>query len=382
MTALKNGFTLRGKDPASAARWGTLHTGHGDLPTPIFMPVGTQGTVKSCSPDQLLSQGVRILLGNTYHLHVRPGSEMIERRGGLHAFMRWDRPILTDSGGFQIFSLAKTRKLSDAGVEFQSHLDGRKIVLTPEEAVAVQDRLGSDILMVLDECPPYPSSEADSRQALERTVAWARRCRKAWEERGMPVRGRQLFAIVQGAHYPEQRVECAQRLVEMDFPGYAIGGVSVGEPEPEMLAQVGAVTPHLPESKARYAMGLGTPPQILKMIRLGVDMFDCVMPTRLARHGSVFTPEGLLNLRHERYAEDDRPLVENFPGPGGEFSRSYLRHLLVAGEMLGGTLLSLHNIRFFLELTAVARQHIRAGDFVSWSEKWIARYEKGAISKQ
>ena len=370
-------YTFRQKDPQSLARRGTLHTAHGDLPTPIFMPVGTQATVKSCSPRQLQEAGVRILLGNTYHLHVRPGADLISEKGGLHNFMQWDRPILTDSGGFQIFSLAKTRTLSDEGVLFQSHLDGRKISLTPEEAIRVQNKLGSDILMVLDECPPYPSSEEASRQALERTVAWAARCLEEGRRCELEAQGKHLFGIVQGAHYPAQRAECAQRLVELDFPGYAIGGVSVGEPEEEMLAQVGAVVPHLPESKPRYAMGLGTPPQILKMVGLGVDMFDCVMPTRLARHGTAFTPEGLLQLTQERYRRDERPLIEGFPSEAASFSRSYLRHLLVSGEMLAGTLLSLHNIRFFLLLMEEARREIRRGCFATWSRDWIERYEQG-----
>ena len=371
-------FTLRAVDTETAARTGTLHTAHGDVPTPIFMPVGTQGTVKGCTPVQLREAGTRILLGNTYHLHVRPGAELIRQRGGLHTFMQWPGPILTDSGGFQIFSLAKTRRLTDDGVVFQSHLDGREIRLTPEDAIQVQSDLGSDVVMVLDECPPYPSSEKASREALERTVAWAGRCQEAARKHELAERGRHLFAIVQGAHYPEQRKECAQRLREMDFPGYAIGGVSVGEPEEEMLAQVGAAVPELPLDRPRYAMGLGTPPQILRMIALGVDMFDCVMPTRLARHGTIFTPEGLLNLKHERYARDDTSLGEGVSGsPAAPFSRAYARHVLLAGEMIAATLLSLHNIHFFLALVSEARQQIRLGTFGSWSREWIARYESG-----
>lgn len=371
-------FTLRSRDSHSSARLGTLHTAHGDVPTPIFMPVGTQGTVKGCTPEQLRQAGTRILLGNTYHLHVRPGASLIRERGGLHEFMQWSGPILTDSGGFQIFSLAKTRQLTDQGVVFQSHLDGREIRLTPEDSMQVQSDLGSDVVMVLDECPPYPSSEKASRVALERTVAWAKRCQEEAERLELAARNRHLFAIVQGAHYPEQRKECAERLREMEFPGYAIGGVSVGEPEEEMLAQVGVVAPVLPEDRPRYAMGLGTPPQILKMIALGVDMFDCVMPTRLARHGTIFTPTGLLNLKHERFARDDTSLGEGVPGsPAAAYSRAYARHLLIAGELLASTLLSLHNIHFFLNLVAEARSHIRQGDFMGWSKAWISRYQKG-----
>ncbi len=371
-------FQLLATDPDGLARRGRLVTAHGAVETPVFMPVGTQATVKATTPAQLKEVGTQILLGNTYHLHLRPGSDLIRDLGGLHRFMGWDGPILTDSGGFQVFSLAKTRKILEEGIAFQSHLDGKKIFLGPAEAIRIQDELGSDIAMVLDECPPYPCEEMAARKAVERTVRWAEACLREAEARDFFAGGRMLFAIVQGSSYPDLRRECAERLAAMPFPGYAVGGVSVGEPEEEMIRQVTASVPALPADKPRYAMGLGTPPQILRMIAEGIDMFDCVMPTRLARHGSAFTPDGVVNLRNEAFRRDSRPLVEGADNyTCRHFSRAYLRHLLTAGELLASTLLSLHNIHFFLELTRNARDHIERGDFSAWSREWIARYERG-----
>ena len=371
-------FELLAASPASAARRARLRTAHGVVETPAFMPVGTQGTVKAATPAQLREIGAQIILGNTYHLNLRPGPTLIRELGGLHKFMAWDGPILTDSGGFQVFSLAKLRKITDEGVSFRSHLDGAEIFLGPRECMDIQAALGSDIAMVLDECPPWPAPEADVRAAVGRTLRWAKSCRDIWAELGQPEKGRHLFAIVQGSAFAELRRECAQALAALDFPGYAIGGVSVGEPEPEMLAAVAAATPHLPADKPRYVMGVGTPPQLLKMIGLGVDMFDCVMPTRLARHGCAFTPDGLINLKNAQFARDPKPLVEGLNNyTCNNFSRAYLRHLVMAGEILGCTLLTLHNLHFYLDLMAQARAHIENGTYENWSQEWCARYEAG-----
>ncbi len=375
-------FTVLANDPASAARRGRLRTRHGVVETPIFMPVGTQGTVKALTPAHLREIGAQIILGNTYHLNLRPGSELVRDLGGLHRFMGWEGPILTDSGGFQVFSLAKLRRMREDGIEFQSHLDGAKLFLGPREVMDIQANLGSDIAMVIDECPPWPCERDAVASAVERSQRWAAQCRQIAEDSGFLAAGHHVFAIVQGSTYDDLRREAAEALAALDFPGYAVGGVSVGEPEPEMLKQVGATTPHLPADKPRYTMGLGTPPQILKMVALGVDMFDCVLPTRVARNGLVFTPDGPMNLRNERYRTDAKPIVEGLDNyTCRHFSRAYLRHLVLAEEMLAGTLLTLHNLHFYLNLMEQARQHIEAGDFLPWSRAWIERYETGAAAR-
>ncbi len=375
-------FTVLANDPASAARRGRLRTRHGVVETPIFMPVGTQGTVKALTPAHLREIGAQIILGNTYHLNLRPGSELVRDLGGLHRFMGWEGPILTDSGGFQVFSLAKLRRMREDGIEFQSHLDGAKLFLGPREVMGIQANLGSDIAMVIDECPPWPCERDAVASAVERSQRWAAQCRQIAEDSGFLAAGHHVFAIVQGSTYDDLRREAAEALAALDFPGYAVGGVSVGEPEPEMLKQVGATTPHLPADKPRYTMGLGTPPQILKMVALGVDMFDCVLPTRVARNGLVFTPDGPMNLRNERYRTDAKPIVEGLDNyTCRHFSRAYLRHLVLAEEMLAGTLLTLHNLHFYLNLMEQARQHIEAGDFLPWSRAWIERYETGAAAR-
>lgn len=350
------------------------------------MPVGTQGTVKSVTPEHLREIGAQIILGNTYHLNLRPGSELVRELGGLHAFMGWRGPILTDSGGFQVFSLAKLRDIRDDGVAFASHLDGAKLFLGPREVMTIQANLGSDIAMVLDECPPWPAERDAVAKAVSRSLRWAKQCKEIATDNGFLAEGHHVFAIVQGSTFDDLRREAAEALAACDFPGYAVGGVSVGEPEPEMLKQVGATTPFMPVDKPRYTMGLGTPPQLLKMIALGVDMFDCVLPTRVARNGLVFTPDGPMNLRNEQYRKDPRPIVE--PGGGmtstnytANFSRAYLRHLTLAGEILSPTLLTIHNLHFFLDLMAQARAHIEAGDFGSWHRAWIQRYEAGAAAR-
>jgi queuine tRNA-ribosyltransferase len=368
-------FQLLKTDTATAARRGRLRTNHGFVDTPMFMPVGTQGTVKALTPTHLREVGAQIILGNTYHLNLRPGSELIRELGGLHKFMGWDGPILTDSGGFQVFSLAKLRDVRDDGVAFQSHIDGANLFLGPREVMTIQQNLGSDIAMVLDECPPWPCERDVCARACDRSLRWAKQCKEIATENGFLAAGHQVFAIVQGSTFDDLRQGAAQALAALDFPGYAIGGVSVGEPEPEMLKQIGATAPFLPADKPRYTMGLGTPPQLLKMIALGVDMFDCVLPTRVARNGLVFTPDGPLNLRNEKYRADARPIVEGLDNYTTRFSRAYLRHLVQAGEMLAGTLLTLHNVHFYLDLVAQARAHIEAGDFAAWSQAWITRYE-------
>lgn len=370
-------FELLKTDSATGARLGVLQTRHGEIRTPVFMPVGTQGTVKALTPEQVKATGAQIILGNTYHLNLRPGPEVVKAMGGLHKFMGWDGPILTDSGGFQVFSLAKIRKVTDEGINFQSHLDGTPVSLNPKSCLEIQDALGSDIAMVLDECPPWPCDKKACEAAVKRTIRWAKEFLNHAHTTGFLERGHHAFAIVQGSTYEDLRVACAKALVEMNFPGYAIGGVSVGEPEHEMLKQVGYVTPHLPIHKPRYVMGVGTPPQLLKMIALGADMFDCVMPTRLARHGSAFTPDGVINIKNEKFKFDEAPLVAGLDNYTAKFSRAYLRHLFMAQEHLSATLLSIHNIHFFQDLMARARAHIAAGDYAEWSAAWIARYEAG-----
>lgn len=372
-------FTLLARDPASSARRGRLHTAHGDVETPIFMPVGTQATVKGLQPRDLRDIGTQILLGNTYYLHLRPTSERIAALGGLHTFMGWSGPILTDSGGFQAFSLAKLCKTSDDGIAFRSHLDGSPVFLGPREVMGIQANLGSDIAMVIDECPPAGCTREVAEKAVERTVRWAGDCHRMATESGFLAK-QHVFAIVQGGRFADLRTACAARLAELDFPGYAIGGVSVGEPEAEMLPQVEVSAAALPVAKPRYVMGVGTPPQLLRMIAAGADMFDCVMPSREARHGVAFTVNGRINLKNQRFRDDARPLCPETLPQGHQTwpTRAYIRHLVIAGEMLGGILLTLHNIRFFLCLMEAARHHIESGDFLSWSASWVARYERGS----
>ena len=371
-------FTLLRTDTVTAARRGRLATPHGMVETPVFMPVGTQGTVKAVTPAQLREIGAQIILGNTYHLNLRPGADVVRDLGGLHRFMGWDGPILTDSGGFQVFSLAKLRRVRDDGITFQSHLDGATVFLGPREVMAVQQKLGSDVAMVLDECPPWPCEREVCARAVERSLRWARECLAAAGESGALAAGQLIFAIVQGSIFDELRRDAASALAAAGFSGYAIGGVSVGEPEPEMFRQIAATVPHLPGDRPRYAMGLGSPPQVLKMIAYGVDMFDCVLPTRVARNGLAFTPEGPMNLRNSQYRTDPRPVVEGLANyTCRHFSRAYLRHLSLANEMLAGTLITIHNLHFFLDLMAQARDHIEAGDYDAWHRAWIARYEAG-----
>lgn len=340
------------------------------------MPVGTQATVKSLTPRQIEETQAQIILGNTYHLNIRPTSELIAQFGGLHKFMNWQKPILTDSGGFQAFSLSKLRKISEEGIKFNSHLDGAKLFLSPENCMQIQKNLGSDICMVLDECIPYPCERKKCQISVERTLRWAKRCLDEFLRLQMREKGQLLFGIVQGGCYDDIRKTCAQELSKLDFDGFAIGGVSVGEPEDEMIKQIEASAPYLPKDKPRYVMGVGTPVQLLKMIARGADMFDCVIPTRLARHGCAFTLDGEINIKNAKFRLDTSPLDPEIDSYAAEFTRAYIRHLFVANEILACTLLSMHNIRFFQILMRDARAHIDAGDFEEWSAAWIARYQK------
>jgi queuine tRNA-ribosyltransferase len=370
-------FTLLQTDPRSRARLGRLELPHGTVDTPLFMPVGTQGSVKTLHPAELELLDARIILGNTYHLWLRPGHETIRQLGGLHRFANWRRPILTDSGGFQVWSLAKLRKISEEGVRFQSHLDGTRLLLTPELSMEIQAALGSDVAMLFDECPPYPCDKAYAARSLELTQRWATRC-KDWIHTHQPRSGdgrQHHFGIVQGSVYAELREQSARGLVDLDLDGYAIGGVSVGEPEEEMFRAIEHSVPFLPETKPRYAMGLGTPPQILEMIARGVDLFDCVIPTRVARHGMAFTLDGPLHIRNQIHARDPRPLCECAHPHVAGFSRAYLRHLFHAGEILGLRLLSFHNLHFYLRLVAGAREAIAAGNFTEFKDSFLRRYQ-------
>jgi len=340
------------------------------------MPVGTQGTVKTLHPDELELLGAQIILGNTYHLYLRPGLETISKFGDLHKFSTWDKPILTDSGGFQVWSLAKLRKITEEGVAFNNHLNGARMLLTPELSMEIQAQLGSDIAMLFDECPPYPCDRNYAEESLGLTSRWAKRC-KDWVDQNKPLSGngpQNHFGIVQGSVYADLRERSAKDLVDLDFDGYAVGGVSVGEPEEEMFRAVKNSVPFLPETKPRYAMGLGTPPQMLEMIAQGIDMFDCVMPTRVARHGLAFTYDGPITLKNKKFEHDLRPLTEDCHPHLARFSRSYIRHLFRAGEMLSLRLLSFHNLHFYLSLMQRARKSIENGDFSEFKEEFTARY--------
>jgi queuine tRNA-ribosyltransferase len=369
-------FELLAEDSQSKARRGRLTTAHGLIETPAFMPVGTQGSVKAVSPRELRELNAQIILGNTYHLFVRPGLDVIKHFGGLHKFANWEGPILTDSGGYQIFSLAKIRKITEDGVEFQNHVDGTPAFITPEIAMEIQGTLGSDIAMVLDECAPYPCDYEYAARSAEMTARWARRC-KTKAVSGNPKRERQLvFGIVQGATFDDLRRSSAQAVVDLDFDGYAIGGVSVGEPEEEMMRAVEASEPFLPKAKPRYAMGLGTPPQLLEMIARGMDMFDCVLPTRLARNGTAFTATGTLNLKNAEFALDKRPIEENCSCHAcREFTRGYIRHLIKTEEILGLRLITLHNLHFYLDLMRQAREHIESGSFDEFRKRFVSNYK-------
>jgi queuine tRNA-ribosyltransferase len=373
-------FKLIHQDKNSKARLGKVTTVHGEIETPCFMPVGTQGTVKGISPSELNDCGAKIMLSNTYHLFLRPGLEVIRKAGGLHKFMSWDKPILTDSGGYQVFSLSLLRKIKDEGVQFQSHIDGMKHLFTPESVIEAQNVFGSDIMMPLDECVHYPCSKDQAETAMKRTLAWAKRSQEfIVHGSGFIDKKQFLFGIVQGATYDDLRQECAEKLVEMDFPGYAIGGVSVGEPKNLRYNTVSVVAPLLPEEKPRYLMGVGLPQDILEAVELGVDMFDCVVPTRYGRNGTAFTSTGKLTIRNAPYIEDFAALDSNCSCYACKnFSRAYLRHLFNTEELLGLRLLSLHNIHFFLEMMRLARQAIAADRYPEFKKEFLNKYNHDA----
>lgn len=370
-----NHFHVVTTDPTTLARAGVLTTRRGEIQTPVFMPVGTQATVKAMTPTELHEVEAQIILGNTYHLHVRPGEKLIARLGGLHRFMNWDRPILTDSGGFQVFSLAKLRRITEEGVHFQNHLDGTPTFIGPETSMEIQRDLGSDIVMAFDECPPYPCAYETVSHSLDLTLRWAERCKAWWEAQPAEIRPL-VFGITQGSGYPDLREKSARALVNMGFDGYAIGGVSVGEPEPEMFRAIESAVPHLPTDRPRYAMGLGTPPQLIEMIARGVDMFDCVLPTRLARNGTAFTRRGTLNLKNAPYAEDTAPIEDGCPCYACQnFTRAYIRHLIKAEEILGLRLISIHNLHFYIHLAREARKQILNGTFENYRREFVGNYE-------
>jgi len=381
-------FEVRATDKSTRARSGRLKTEHGLIETPAFMPVGTQGSVKAVSSRELGELNTQIVLGNTYHLFVRPGLDVIRHFGGLHSFMNWDGPILTDSGGYQIFSLAKLRKITEEGVHFQNHVNGTPAFISPEFAMEIQTALGSDIAMVLDECPPWPCDYDYAARSGELTTRWARRCKRAVEAGVSPANLKNaggaatakanplLFGIVQGATFPELRKQSALAAVEIGFDGYAIGGVSVGEPEEEMMCAVEASAPFLPDNKPRYAMGLGTPPQLLELIARGMDMFDCVLPTRLARNGTAFVATGTLNLKNAEFARDKNPIEHDCACPAcQDYTRGYIRHLIKAEEILGLRLITLHNLHFYLELMRQARAAIENATFNEFRFNFIANYK-------
>jgi queuine tRNA-ribosyltransferase len=361
-------FTLHKTD--GRARLGRVETPHGGMDTPQFMPVGTQATVKGVAPRDLEEMGAQFILSNTYHLYLRPGAALVARRGGLHEFMRWRGPILTDSGGFQVFSLSEFRKIDDEGVTFKSHLDGSRHRFTPESSIKVQEDLGADVIMCFDECPP-PTDHAYNQVSLKRTHAWAERCRVAHKRPGQA-----LFGIVQGGIFRDLREQSARFITGLDFPGYAIGGLAVGETKAQMHDVLDWMDPMLPTDKPRYLMGVGEPTDLIHAVARGVDMFDCVLPTRLARHGAAFTRDGRINMRNVRFADDETPIdAECDCYTCRTFTRSYIRHLLAVEEMLGLYLMSIHNLRFLLNEMREIRAAIAEDRFVAFAQAFLARYE-------
>ncbi len=364
-----NNFSFTLQHTSQRCRAGVFHTPHGDVQTPVFMPVGTQATVKAIAPRDLTELGASMILANTYHLYLRPGDDLVARRGGLHRFMCWDQPILTDSGGFQVFSLSEMRKIDDEGVTFKSHLDGSMHRLTPEKSVHIQENLGADVIMCFDECPP-PTDREYNVISMARTHAWAARCKEAHTRADQA-----LFGIVQGGVFRDLREQSARFISALDFPGYGIGGLAVGESKDDMYATLACMDAALPWDKPRYLMGVGEPADLINGVQRGVDLFDCVLPTRLARHGAAFTRDGRINMRNVIFAEDERPL-----DPGctcyvcRTFTRSYIRHLLHVGEILGLYLMSLHNVHFLLNLMREMRAAIFEERFDAFAAEWLARY--------
>lgn len=360
-------FEVIDESPATRARLGRVETSHGVIQTPVFMPVGTQATVKTATPDELQELGVEIILGNTYHLYLRPGSDVVAEAGGLHSFMSWDRPILTDSGGFQVFSLGPLRTISEEGVEFRSHLDGSKHFISPEKSMQIQMELGADIIMAFDECAPYPAERTYVQESKDLTTRWAKRCQTAHTRSDQA-----LFGIVQGGMFKDLRRESALELMELDFPGYGIGGLSVGEPKEIMYEVLEDLIPVMPKDKPRYLMGVGSPDCLVEGVLRGVDMFDCVWPTRLARHGMVITRQGNMSVRNLPFARDFAPIEEDCDCYACQnFSRAYIRHLLKANEVLGIRLTTLHNIAFLMHLMGEIRAAIRDNSLVEYSKEFL-----------
>ncbi|WP_026947991.1 tRNA guanosine(34) transglycosylase Tgt [Algoriphagus marincola] len=369
-------FTLAQEDPQSKARAGLVDTDHGKIETPIFMPVGTAGTVKAVHQRELKEDiQAQIILGNTYHLYLRPGLDILEKAGGLHKFNGWDRPILTDSGGYQVFSLAGTRKIKEEGVTFKSHIDGSKHNFTPENVMDIQRTIGADIIMAFDECTPYPCEYGYARKSMEMTHRWLKRCTERFDStEGKYGYNQTLFPIVQGSVYKDLRKQSAEFIAEQGREGNAIGGLSVGEPAEMMYEMTEIVTDLLPRDKPRYLMGVGTPANILECIALGVDMFDCVMPTRNARNGMLFTSEGIINIRNEKWKDDFTPIDPAIGNYASTFySKAYLRHLTISKEILAAQIASVHNLAFYLWLVKEARNHILAGDFASWKNQMVKK---------
>jgi len=362
----------------TGARYGILHTPHGDVETPMFMPVGTLATVKGISPEELHAMNSQVILSNTYHLWLRPGEDIVAKAGGLHKFMNYDGPMLTDSGGFQVFSLGKTRRIEEEGVYFKSILDGSALFLSPEKAIDIQNKLGADMIMSLDECAPYPCTYEYMKNSVERTIRWAKRGKEAHKN----TEKQALFGIVQGGEFPELREQCAKALVEMDFPGYSIGGTSVGEPKDVMYKMVDDAIKWLPEDKPRYLMGVGNPIDLIECAMRGVDMFDCVLPTRVARHGALMTSQGRININNEKYKEDFTPLdPECDCYTCKNYTRAYLRHLHKTDELFGKRLLSIHNVRFLLKLAEDIRQAIREDRLDLFKEEFLDKYGRDVYER-
>ena len=365
-------YELIKQDAKTGARRGRIHTPHGDIETPVFMPVGTQATVKAMTPEELKEMvNAKIILSNTYHLFLRPGDELVRDAGGLHSFMHWDRPILTDCGGFQVFSLAKLRDISEEGVKFRSHLDGSEKFISPEVSIKIQNNLGADIIMAFDECVPYPADYEYTKNSMERTTRWAKRSLEAHQKKDT----QGLFGIVQGGMYKDLREQSAKDLVEMDFPGYAVGGLSVGEPAELMYDVLGATTPFLPENKPRYLMGVGSPDYLIEAVLRGIDMCDCVLPTRIARNGTAMTSKGKVVVRNATYERDWSPLDSNCDCYTCQnYTRAYIRHLIKAGEILGARLLTIHNLRFLVRLMENVRLAIEEDRLLEFREEFYKGY--------
>lgn len=363
-------FEVLKKDKSSAARLGKIHTSHGEFETPVFMPVGTQGTVKTLTPEELYSIGVNIILSNTYHLYLRPGEDLVQEAGGLHRFMNWNRSVLTDSGGFQVFSLSGLRQITDDGVWFSSHIDGSRHFFTPEKVMDIEEKLGADIIMCFDECAPYPCTYEEAEKAVERTSCWARRCHQAHG-----CKEQALFGIIQGSVFPDLRIRSAHEITAMNFPGYAIGGLSVGEDKAHMYSILDMVNDLLPSDRPRYLMGVGTPEDLLEGVMRGVDMFDCVLPTRIARHGVAFTAQGKIVVRNANFAKDFRPLdTECECYVCQNYTRAYIRHLIKAGEILALRLLSYHNIYFLTKLMENIKSAIKNEQLTKYYKKFLEHY--------